>query len=154
GKPGRWLRLYRVTLANPQPAKPIRQMELVSANGNATLFFVAATLDPLAPGQRPDDSPDLEPTDPIPPQILDLTVQTSQGQAVPQAMVYPVIGQRLDKKVVSTKARKLITDALGNARVLFPSTGLEQLEITATHDEYAGRKMVWDLKAGDVIPSS
>jgi hypothetical protein len=52
-QPGRWLRLYRVTLANPEPSKSIRQVELAGGSGYITFFVVVATLDSLAPGQRP-----------------------------------------------------------------------------------------------------
>jgi len=81
------LRLYRVTLANPEPRKPVRQIELASGKGPATLFVVAATVDPLGPGQRLDDSPDLEPTDALPGQRLDILVQSSEGQPLPGAKV-------------------------------------------------------------------
>ena len=152
--PRRYLRLYRVTLGNPQPLKSILGIDVASANGTATLFFVAATLDPLAPGQRPDNSPDLEPADSSPPRHIDLLVQSPQGQAVPQAKVNPVFNQRIETKLVSTKARGLMTDAFGGAQVGFPSADLERLEIAVSHDDYAGRKVVWNLTAGDIVPAN
>ena len=60
---GRWQRLYRMSLPNPEPKKAVSAVELVSSRSEATLIVLAATLDRLAPGARSDDSPDLEPTD-------------------------------------------------------------------------------------------
>jgi hypothetical protein len=154
GKPERWFRLYRTTVGNPQPSKQIQGMEVVSANGTATFFFVAATLDSLAPGQRPDDSPDLEPTDPVPPRYLQVTVQNPAGQAVPQAKVSPSFLPRNAKSRNANKQREQTSDAFGSVRIAFPSSGLDRLEVAAAHGDYSGRKMVWNISGGDTVPAS
>ncbi len=149
---GRWLRLYRVTLANPDPAKPILGIDLVSAHGAATLFVVAATLDPLAPGVRPDDSPDLEPSDSVAPARLNLFVRTPEGQPLPRAKVRAQARQQGSRR--NTWTSQLVADDAGAARIAYPPTDIDQLEIDASAEDYSGRKMVWDAKAGDVIPAS
>lgn len=63
-KNGAALRMYRVSLANPEPARTVASLQVQSALENASLLFLAVSLDPLAPGQRPDPTPDLEPEDP------------------------------------------------------------------------------------------
>jgi len=141
-----------VTLGNPEPAKPVRQIELARGRGSASLLVIAATLDPLGPGMRPDDSPDLEPTDAIPPQHLDVLVQSSEGQLLPRAKV---VGQWHSRAERSQPASSQgVTDAAGMAWVAFPPSNISKLEVTASHDDFASRKIVWDLVAGDLIPSS
>lgn len=149
---GRWLRLYRVTVGNPEPKKAVRQIELTSGRSAATLFIVAATLDPLGPGMRPDDSPDLEPTDPIPPRYLDVGVQTSEGQPLAKANVKVSYRLKTDKGAAPSK--QLPTDGSGLARIAYPPNNLSTLSITASHDDFASRKMSWDIGAGDVVPAS
>jgi hypothetical protein len=149
---GYWLRLYKVTLGNPEPQKAVRQIELASGRSAATLFIIAATLDPLGPGIRPDDSPDLEPTDAIPPRYLDVWVQTSEGQPLGKADVKTSYRLNADKGAGATK--QLRTDESGVVRVAYPPNNLGTLTITASHDDYAARKMSWDVTAGDTIPAS
>ncbi len=149
---GFWLRLYKVTIGNPEPQKAVRQIELTSGRGASTLFVMAATLDPLEPGMRLDDSPDLEPTDPIPPRYLDVWVQTSEGQPLGKANVKISYRLKIDKGAGATK--QLPTDESGVVRIAYPPNNLGTLTITASHDDYAGRKMSWDVTAGDVVPAS
>jgi hypothetical protein len=152
-QPGCALRLYHVTYANPEPAKVVRQLELVSAMEDPTLFIVGLTLDPLKPGERPDDTPDLEPTDPNPPNQIQILVQTSDGQLLPQAKLRVQFLQH-NSKIPYNTIGPLNTGAGGSAQVSYPSQDLDQLSISASHDDYGSRKMVWDLKGGDTIPAS
>jgi hypothetical protein len=152
-QPSHALRLYRCGFGNPAPNKIIRELEFVSAMEDPTLVIVGVTLDPLALGQRPDSSPDLEPTDANPPKSIDIFVQSADGQAVRQAKLDTQFDQMVGPKNVRTSGF-LKTDANGFARVNYPPQDLEQLSIGAEHDDFSGQKMVWDVKAGDTVPAS
>jgi hypothetical protein len=152
-QPGRTLRLYRLTLPNPAPEKILRRLELSSAMAEATLFVVGVTLDPLKPGQRPDNTPDLEPTDPVPASQLQVFVQDSGGQPVAGAELRVLLQQHSGKDTFN--ARQLLgTDAAGSARIGYPPQDLDRFEISASAEGYGSRKMAWDLKSGDSVPSS
>lgn len=150
---GHALRLYRTSFANPAPKKIIRQLEFVSAMEDPTWFIVGVTLDPLKLGQRPDFTTDLEPSDPVPPEKIEVTVQSAGGQRLPQSKLQIQFNQRDGQKTFRTSGL-LTTDASGSAHVSYPPQNLDQLSISASHDDYGGRKMLWDLKAGDTVPAS
>jgi uncharacterized GH25 family protein len=151
---GRVVRLYRFAYANPEPAKTVRQLELASAMASPNLFLVGLSLDPLKLGERPDDSPNLEPTDPWPPSQLDVFVQNSEGQPIPHANLRVVI-QPVGGKSQTRMDRTVKADANGYARVNYPPImEVERLDIGASHDDCGARKMVWETKAGDIIPAS
>ena len=149
--PGSALRLYRTTFANPSPKRTIQALEFDSKKENPVLFIVGVTLDPLKPGQRPDLSPDLEPTDAVPAKQIEMIVQSADGQPLPEAKVQ--VRFHAGGKNSYSFASK-ITDASGSALARYPPQDLDQLTITASHDDYGSRKMVWDIRAGDVIPAS
>ncbi len=148
---GQWVRLYRLSLANPEPAKKIRQLELTGVNGDGSLMIAAATLDPLPLGARPDDSPDLEPTDPVPPRYVEVRVQTPEAQPLPSAKLRVQVRERGSRQ---PSIRGLKTDAGGVGRVPYPPKDLDRLEVSASHEDYSSRKIVWDLTSGDTIPAS
>jgi uncharacterized GH25 family protein len=152
-QPARALRLYHVTFANPEPKKTVCQLELVSTMEDPTLFVVGLTLDPLTPGERADGTPDLEPTDPNPAGQIQVSVQTSDGQPVPQAKLQVQFQQHSGTKQYDTTVI-LNTDAGGSVPVGYPPQDLDRMEVNATHEEYGSRKMVWDLKAGDIVPAT
>jgi hypothetical protein len=152
-QPSHVLRLYRTSFANPAPDKTIRQIELVSAMEDPTLFVVGLTLDPLRPGQRPDPSADLEPTDLVPPKRIEILVQSADGQPLPQSKLQIQFDQQANQKSVRTSGF-LTTDANGSAHVNYPPQDLDQLSISASHEDCGGRRMLWDLKAGDTVPES
>lgn len=152
-KPGRMLRLYRFSYANPEPAKVIRQLEFISAMQSTYLFIVGVTLDPLKLGERPDDSPNLEPTDAIPPNQLEVLVQNSDGQPIPEAKVWLQIQPKSDNYKTWLETT-VVTDSYGIARINFaPFDKADRLEVNATHDDYGSRKVTWSPRAGDTIPS-
>lgn len=153
-RPGLTVRLYRFSYANPEPAKVVRQLEFVSAMEASNLFLVGLTLDPLKLGERPDDSPNLEPTDSVPAGQLTVLVQNPESQPIPNARVRVVI-QQASGMSPSYMDRSVRTDHSGVAQVNHPPVqDLQRLEISASHEDYGARKMVWDTKAGDVIPAS
>jgi len=153
GQPGHALRLYRTSFANPAPQKIIRQLEFVSAMEDPTLFIIGVTLDPLAPGQRPDASADLEPADSNPPKKIQILVQATDDQPVPQAKLQIQFQQRNSGKPFRT-SYNLTTDSGGSAVINYPPQDIDRLEVSAAHDDYGSRKMAWDLKAGDVIAAT
>ncbi|HEV2692792.1 MAG TPA: carboxypeptidase-like regulatory domain-containing protein [Verrucomicrobiae bacterium] len=152
-QPTHALRLYRTTFANPAPGKIIRQLEFVSAMEDPTLFIVGVTLDPLKPGQRPDTSSDLEPTDPVPPKKIEITVQSAAGEPLPQSKLSLQFDQEVNGKSVRTSGF-LTTDGNGVATVNYPPADLSRLTISASHDDHGGRRMLWDLTAGDTVPAT
>jgi len=152
-QPGQFLRLYRVAFANPQPGKDIRRLEFVSTMQDPTLFIVGVTLDPLAPGERPDNTPDLEPTDARPPNKIQISVQNSGGVPLPQSLLQ-VQFQQQNGQNMSLSTISVSTDNNGTADVAYPPESLARLDISASHDDYGSRKMAWDLAGGDNVPAN
>jgi uncharacterized GH25 family protein len=152
-QPGQALRLYRTTFQNPAPKKIIKQLEFVSDMEDPTLFIVGVTLDPLKPGERPDNSADLEPTDPFPPKRIQITVQDLKGAPLPQSKLQVQFRQQNGKNETRLTT-SLNTDANGVAEVAYPPEYLNRLDISASHDDYGGRKMAWDLSGGDIVPAN
>jgi hypothetical protein len=86
-------RLYRFSYANPEPGRVIQEIEFVSSMQAPSLSVVGLTLDPVPLGQRPDDSPNLDPTDPAPAEAIDIAVQTSDGSPIPNAKVHILVSK-------------------------------------------------------------
>jgi hypothetical protein len=142
-------RLYRLALVNPGPGKTIRSLEFVSPMTRPSLFVAALTLDPLMPGSRPDDLNSDEMTDPELKGQLQLFVQDDLGHPLANAQ----ITSRFKSADAGSADQKYTTDNNGLALVPYPDTGLETLDVSADHEDYSGRKMLWDLKTGDVVPA-
>jgi len=151
-KSGKTLRLYRVSFANPDPKRTLRQLELVSAMARPSLFVAALTLDPLKLGERPDQSPDLEEEDPPLTGHLSLLVQGPAGTPLAGAEVRALIKQSSGKPNPANFKKTYATDGAGLADVQRPSEGVERLEIVVSKDGYGPGKMTWDTKTGDTIP--
>jgi hypothetical protein len=154
GKAGRWVRLYRFSYENPEPGRIVQQIEFVSAMQKPTLVVVGLTLDPVRLGERPDDSPNLEPTGPVPGAQMDVVVQTSDGLPLSNAKVRVLAEQASDKSTDGIDQTQF-TDASGLTRVGYPPPqGLQRLELYVAHVDYVGRKMGWEVQAGDEIPAT
>jgi len=147
---GRTLRLYRVALVNPHPEKVIASLEFASAMARPSLFVMALTLDPLLPGMRPDNLTSAEGTDPELGGQIQLFVQDTEGHPLGDAQV-TAVAKTASAGSIGPKYR---TDNNGLALVRYPDSGLESLEVSASHDDYGSRKMVWDIKAGDTVPAT
>ncbi|MCX6924123.1 MAG: carboxypeptidase regulatory-like domain-containing protein, partial [Verrucomicrobia bacterium] len=103
---------------------------------------------------RPDDSPNLEPTDPAPAAQIEVVVQTSDGLPISNAKVR-ILAEQTSGKSPDRIDRTQITDAKGGTRISYPpAQDLERLEIAASHEDYGGLKMCWEMRAGDSIPAS
>jgi protocatechuate 3,4-dioxygenase beta subunit len=155
-QPERALRLYRLGLANPASQKVIQRLDFVGMTGDATLFFTALTLDPVRLGQRPDGTPDLEPTDAVAGDLLQLQVVGPENQPVAKAKVRLQIRRKAGTGN-SNLTRNLYTDESGALALKYSADNLERFEVGATHDDYGGRKMIWDLSISgvkDVIPTA
>ncbi len=153
-QPGRMARLYRMSLPNPEPSKVIRQLEFVSTLQVPQLFVLGLTLDPLLLGERPDDSPNLEPTDAAAPAHLDVYVQNAEGQRLPKVTVHLRI-QQYQEPHSRRYDQSVETDNLGIARFNYPLPAKsDRIELGAMHDDYGGRKMSWSFDAGDVVPAT
>jgi hypothetical protein len=154
GQEGRWVRLYRFSYENPEPGRVVQQLELVSGMRTPNLFVLALTLEPVRLGERPDDSPNLEPTDPAPGAQIEIAVQTPEGLPIPTAKVRVQVEQASGKSPARFQHTQT-TDANGIARIGYPpAQDLERLEIAASHEDYGARKMGWERQAGDNIPAS
>ncbi len=144
------LRLYRMALINPHPEKVIRSIEFASTMARPSLFVSALTLDPLGLGARPDDLTSQETADPELNGQLQLLVQDTEGHPLADARV----SSSFRSASGSSSGQKYTTDSTGMALVRFPDNGLQTLDVSAEHDDYGGRKMLWDLPAGDTVPAS
>lgn len=154
---GRFLRLYRFSYANPAPMKVIQELTLVSTMQTPNLFVVGLTLDPLKLGERPDNSANLEPHDAVPVSEINILVQSDDGLPIPDALIRANV-QQISGKLPTRYERSAKTDANGIAVIPYPpAADVERLVISATHDDYGGRKMIWDLSVSgvrDVIPAT
>jgi hypothetical protein len=132
-KAGATLRMYRVTLANPEPARTVAALQIQSAMEYASLMLLAASLDPLAPGERPDLTPDLEPDDPRWTAHLGVTViDAGTSNAIGGATVVA------DVRTPELQAeRRYIASGSGNADVLVPDSGERTVVITAYARDYS-----------------
>jgi protocatechuate 3,4-dioxygenase beta subunit len=149
---GRWKRLYRVTLPNPQPDRAVAGVELVGAGDEPTLMVLAATLDPLALGARPDDSPDLEPTDTTPPNYVQVLVVDRREAPIAGAQLRM---QAFPVSVASPPStRYLTTDANGAVAVAYPPSAQRRLDLSVSHENYGARKMSWEIKGRDEVPAT
>ena len=83
---------------------------------------------------------------------LQLIVQDEAGRPLPGAEVRTVMKGGKANPSVTNHNSTLTTIADGTAAVLWPAEKIQQLELTASKDDYASRKVIWDLTTGDVIP--
>jgi hypothetical protein len=140
------LRLYRVTLANPEPTRAVAALQIQSAMDNASLLVLAVSLDPLAPGQRPDPSPDLEPEDPQWTGHLGVTVIDAGTSNV-------IGGATVVAKVETSKIsaeRTYTANGSGIADVLTPNDGVTAITLTASATNYTATRI--SLKFGPTNP--
>jgi uncharacterized GH25 family protein len=144
------LRLYRVALVNPHPEKTIRSIEFVSTMKRPSLFVAALTLDPLEPGIRLDDLTSQEMADPELNGELQLFVQDMEGHPLTNAQV----STTFKSASADSAGQKYMTDNNGLVLVRFPNNGLTSLDVGAEHEDYSGKKMLWDLQSGDTLPAS
>jgi hypothetical protein len=145
-KAGTVLRLYRVTLANPEPTRAVAALQIQSAMDNASLLVLAVSLDPLAPGQRPDPSPDLEPEDPQWTGHLGVTVIDAGTSNV-------IGGATVVAKVETGKLsaeRTYTANGSGIADVLTPNDGVTDISLTASATNYTSTRI--SLKFGPTNP--
>lgn len=155
-QPERFLRLYRLGLANPAPQKIIQRLDFVGLTGDATLFVTGLTLDPVRLGQRPDGTPDLEPTDRVGGSLLQLQVVGPEDQPVSKAKIRLQIRRKIGT-ANPYQTRTLTTDSYGALGIRYSPDNLDSFEVGASHDDFGGRKMVWDLSVSgvkDVIPAA
>lgn len=151
---GKTLRLYRLSLANPEPRRVISQLEFVSARARPATLILGLTLDPLKPGERPDETPDLEMVDPDPMGRVQVTVVDTDGLSVGGAAI------RVNARLAGQQGsgadypKAFTTDVQGAVEVLHPGQGVERLQLTVSKEDYASRKVVWDTKTGDVLPTT
>jgi beta-lactamase regulating signal transducer with metallopeptidase domain/protocatechuate 3,4-dioxygenase beta subunit len=151
---GRTLRLYRFSLANPEPQRSIRELELVSARAQAAVIVLAMTLDPLKPGERPDPTEDLEEVDPEPNGHLWVTVHNAQSQPLSGVQIRVRVKAAGESDPGAALTNVFTTDAQGLADVVWPTEGTERLQINLSKPDFSARKMVWDRKTGDTIPTT
>ena len=86
--------------------------------------------------------------------ILQLIVQDREGRSLEGAQVRPQIRRDAGKPRQTNFDKSYTTDVNGVAEVAWPLEGLSRLEVDASKDDYGSRKMVWDLKTGDAVPSN
>jgi protocatechuate 3,4-dioxygenase beta subunit len=147
-KAGAALRMYRVTLANPEPARTVAALQIQSAMEYASLMLLAVSLDPLAPGQRPDLSPDLEPEDPrwtghLGVNVIDAGTSNTLGGATVMA----------DVRTPELRAeRRYTANGSGVADVLVPDSGERTVVITANMPGYSTGLLMLNRTNGAPLP--
>jgi len=122
------LRMYRVTLANPEPKKPVAFVQLQSAMDASSLLVLGVSMDPLAAGQRPDPTPDVEPVDPEWTRHLGVTVIDAGTSNV-------VGGARVKATVVTagfSTSRDHVANGSGVADVLLPDEPVAEVRVEAS----------------------
>ncbi len=143
------LRAYRVTLANPEPAKPVAFLQLQSAMENASLMVLAVSLDPLEAGKRPDASPDLEPEDPKWTRHLGVTLI--------DAGTSNVIGGAKVKATVASAgysgSRDYTANGSGTADVLLPDDAVTGVTIEASAKDYSPTKHRFEFSGTNPVPA-
>ncbi|MFM2295698.1 MAG: Thiol-disulfide oxidoreductase ResA [Verrucomicrobiota bacterium] len=148
----RSLRFYRLTVPNPQPQKPVAQIEFASAMTRPSLLVLALTLDPARAGERADDLTGDEMPDPELKGLVKIFVQSPDGYAVTGAKLRVTAQDKLSQ--IQPLVQSFTTGEDGSADVKFPTDELATLEVSAAHDDYGARRMRWDLKAGDTVPQT
>ncbi|MFO1478302.1 MAG: carboxypeptidase regulatory-like domain-containing protein [Verrucomicrobiota bacterium] len=147
------LRLYKITLPNPDPARVIQEIDFKSAKAVPSFFVCALTLDPLMLGLRPENGPDLEEN--VDPPLLgriQVTVQDLAGSPVAGARLLSEFWERgQDGGFGQFEAT---TDSRGQASLHYGDHNLHELRIHASHSDYARRQMGWDVRAGDSVPAA
>lgn len=146
---GKTLRLYKTTLPNPLPNKRVRGIEFASAMNKPGLVLLAATLDPLPPGARPDPSIDLELTDPPATNHLALTVLDASND---QPLEGVVIEARISRNgIIHTRTRT--NDAAGNVTLDLPSKDLSALSLSTTKEGFVSASVRWQVVNSSPLPT-
>lgn len=147
-KAGAALRMYRVTLANPEPTRTVAALQIQSAMEYASLMLLAVSLDPLAPGERPDPTLDLEPEDPrwtahIGVTVIDADTSNRLGGATVMANV---------RTPELQAERRYTANGSGVADVLVPDSGERTLVITANVPGYSTGLLMLNRTNGAPLP--
>jgi beta-lactamase regulating signal transducer with metallopeptidase domain len=143
------LRAYRVTLANPEPTKPVAFLQLQSAMENASLMVLAVSLDPLEAGKRPDPSPDLEPEDPKWTRHLGVTLIDAGTSNV-------IGGAKVEASVTSagySGSRDYAANGSGIADVLLPDDAVTSVTIEASAKDYSPTKHRFEFSGTNPVPA-
>lgn len=148
-KNGAALRMYRVTLANPEPTRTVASLQVQSAMENSSLMFLAVSLDPLAPGQRPDPTSDLEPEDPkwtghLGVSVIDAGTSNVIGGAL---VVATVRGEK------ASGERTYTANGSGVADVLTPAEGARSISVTASAKGYSPTKLTLSFGPTNPMPA-
>jgi beta-lactamase regulating signal transducer with metallopeptidase domain len=143
------LRAYRVSLANPDPTKPVAFLQLQSAMEDSSLLVLGVSLDPLELGKRPDPSPDAEPEDPKWTRHLGVTVI--------DAGTSNVVGGARIKASVSTGSfsadREYTGNGSGVADVLLPDETITEVTVEASATDYSTTKHRFAFSGTNPVPA-
>jgi hypothetical protein len=89
----------------------------------------------------------------LPFRSIRIVVTDSRGMPLANSRLQ-VLSIVQDGATTPRSSSSLTTDANGSATVGYPQQNLNSLDINASHENYSGRKMLWNLESGDVIPAS
>jgi Carboxypeptidase regulatory-like domain len=95
---------------------------------------------------------DREPADAVPPQFIQIWVQSADGLPVPGATVSGYTIRHWG--TIHGPRIQLTTDSHGGVRAGFSPDELVSLELTAGGGDFISRKMMWSVQLGSVIPAS
>jgi hypothetical protein len=88
------------------------------------------------------------------PHHLTLIVQDSAGRPLPDAVVRTRFQGMTRGELLTNLSREMVTSEQGLADVRWTAERVTRLEVNASKQDYSARKVMWDLMAGDKVPSS
>lgn len=137
---GKTLRLYKTAFPNPEPAKAVAKLELVSTKAEPAWVILAMTTDSAAPGSVEDNTPDLElDNPPLAGELLLHVVGDPDGQPIPGATVAVNFGD-YNSAVADVAYR---TDATGTCSIGLTDPAPSLIHTRASAKGYAPIYMAW-----------
>jgi RNA polymerase sigma factor (sigma-70 family) len=85
---------------------------------------------------------------------LKVFVQDEKNQTLAGVLVKTKVTASGNADAFTSFNASVSTDTRGIANVRWPRDSFKQLELIASKDEFASRKMTWDLNTGDTIPDT
>lgn len=152
---GRFLRLYLISLANPETNRVLKSLELVSAKTRATPFFLGLSLDILPRGTRAPDFMDLDDRRPgfTAAQFVTVT-EAESGQPVAGAEVVAFLREAAGTDVEAQIRHTVKTDKKGLAILPKGAKPLDSVMVTVRADDYTTAAKTLDAKKDGPIPAN
>lgn len=135
---------------NGKPSGPDSASAVAETNSDGLKATADAAAAKRAASHSATNSPPADTSAGEPQGQLQLTVLDAQGRPLADAQV----SAKTRDSGPKAATKNFVTDSTGMALVRYPGSGFQTLEVSAEHVDYSGRKVLWDVKAGDTIPAS